>query len=53
MSDVKYPTFDEFSYWGTEEEWAFVDNMQPSGEDLDRLVDQFPAPREWYFEFDV
>ena len=37
----------ECSYWDTEEEWVFVENMQPSGKDLERLVDQFSAPKEW------
>ncbi len=42
---------DGCSYWGTEEEWASVENMRPSGNDLDRFVDQFPAPKEWHEEW--
>jgi hypothetical protein len=31
--------------------WAEVRNMEPSGDELDRLVDQFPAPDDWFEEW--
>ncbi len=30
--------------------WDEVANMTPSGDELDRLCDQFPPPPEWYEE---
>ena len=30
---------------------AEVENMEPSGDELDRLVDQHPAPSEWSEEW--
>jgi hypothetical protein len=31
--------------------WAEVRNMEPSGDELDRLVDQFPTPDDWFEEW--
>ena len=38
---------------GEEEDasWVEVRNMEPSGDELDRLVDQFPAPDDWFEEW--
>ena len=34
-----------------DDSWAEVENMEPSGDVLDRLVDQHPAPSEWSEEW--
>ena len=35
----------------TDEGWAEVEDMDPSGDELDKLVDKFPAPKEWHEEW--
>ena len=38
--------------WVEEEDWDQVANMDPQGDELDRLCDQHPAPEEWQKEWD-